>query len=303
MTPVQIHGKLRVEGANLVDAKGAPVQLYGMSTHGIGWFPAFVNPETFRTLRDDWKTNCVRLAMYTAEHGGYCTGGDRQWLRELVHSGVRYATELGMYVIIDWHILRDENPLVYANEAEDFFREMASAYASYENVIYEICNEPCGNTTWADVKAYAQRVIPVIRKASPDAVVLVGSPTWSQDIHLALQDPLDFENVMYTLHFYAATHKDALRQRLRDCVGQGLPVFVSEFGTCDASGNGALDREQTSAWRELMDSLNVSYLCWNLANQNESSSVVRYGCDKICAWTAEELSEQGNLIREWFSGK
>lgn len=302
--PYEKYGPLRVQGTALVSGiSGEKVQLYGMSTHGIAWFPRFVSPETFKTLRDDWNINCVRIAMYTAEHDGYCTDGDPEYLRDLVKKGVEYATGLGLYVIIDWHILRDENPLVYRQQAVEFFREMSETFGNYGNVLYEICNEPCGNTTWEDVTAYANRVIPVIRSNAPDAVIIVGTPTWSQDIHLALEKPLAFDNLMYALHFYAATHTHSLRQRMKECVAQGLPVFVSEFGTCDASGNGALDPVQTAAWRTAMDELGISYLCWNLANQNESSSVVRYGCEKVSEWSHEDLSEQGILIRNWFRSK
>ena len=140
-----------------------------MSTHGIGWFPQYVSKETFQTLRNEWKTNCIRLALYTDENAGYCTDGNKEELRQLVKDGVKYATELGMYVIIDWHVLREETPLVHIDEALIFFEEISSLYADYDNIIYEICNEPNGSATWEDVKTYANQVIPVIRANSPDS--------------------------------------------------------------------------------------------------------------------------------------
>jgi len=299
-TPVSIHGALSVQGADLVDKNGEKFQLYGMSTHGIAWFPQYVNQEAFRTLRDDWNTNCVRLAMYTEEYGGYCSDGDKETLKALVKNGVEYASELGMYVIIDWHILSEQDPNVHKDEAITFFREMSSAYADYENVLYEICNEPNGYATWDSVKAYASEVIPVIRENDSDAVILVGSPTWSQDIDKAQASPLEFDNIMYTLHFYAATHKDDLRSRLEGCVNQGLPVFVSEFGMCDASGNGGNDFEQTEEWLTLIEKYNISFLCWNLANKAESSSVFLPSSTAISDWAEEDLNESGKWIREYF---
>lgn len=299
-TPVSLHGSLSVQGTDLVDKNGEKFQLYGMSTHGIAWFPQYINLEAFRTLRDDWNTNCVRLAMYTAENGGYCSDGDKEELKALVKSGVEYASELGMYVIIDWHILSDQDPNAHKEEALSFFREMSSAYADYENVLYEICNEPNGYASWDSVKEYACEVIPVIRENDSDAVILVGSPTWSQDIHQAAASPLEFDNIMYTLHFYAATHKDDLRSRLESCVSEGLPVFISEFGMCDASGNGANDFDQTLKWMELIEKYNISFFCWNLANKNESSSVLLPSSTKTSDWTQEDLSEAGKWIREYF---
>jgi endoglucanase len=221
-------------------------------------------------------------------------------LKELVKNGVNYATQLGMYVIIDWHILREGSPLVYQEQALAFFDEMSSLYADQDNVLYELCNEPNTSCSWEDVKAYAERVIPVIRKNKENAVILVGTTTWSQDVDKAASSPLAFDNLMYVLHFYAGTHKDALRERAATCLDKGLPIFISEFGTCDASGNGAIDYEQTGLWRKLIEQYGISFMCWNLANCPETSSVVLPQCTKVSDWLPEDLSDQGRLIREWF---
>jgi len=297
------HGALRVDGAKLVDQNGDPIQLYGMSTHGIAWFPQFVSYDSFKTLRDDWNTNCVRLAMYTAEYNGYCTGGDQEYLKSLVRTGVDAATDLGMYVIIDWHILQDQDPNVYKEQSKAFFKEMSETYANHTNVIYEICNEPNGYATWESVKSYAEEIIPVIRANDPDAVIIVGTPTWSQDIDKAKADPLDEENILYALHFYAGTHKDVLWNRLDSCVQNGLPVIVSEFGTCDASGNGANDFQSAQSWMDVIERHNVSFFCWNLANKNESSSVFKESCTKTSDWTEDDMNESGKWIRDYFRSK
>lgn len=299
-TPYGQHGALHVENGKLTDADGNTVQLYGMSTHGIAWFPQYINYDSFRTLRDDWNTNCIRLAMYTAEYGGYCAGGDKEQLKQLVRDGVSYATELGMYVIVDWHILSDCDPNQNKDEAIAFFREMSEALADNDNVLYEICNEPNSGTSWDSIKSYAEEVIPVIREQKPDAVILVGTPTWSQEIDKAAASPLTFDNVMYTLHFYAGTHKDDLRNRLETCAQNNLPVFVSEFGMCDASGNGANDFDSTTKWLDLLNKYQISFCCWNLANKDESSSVFKAASTTLSGWTDEDFNESGRWIREYF---
>ena len=299
-TPYGQHGALHVENGKLTDADGNTVQLYGMSTHGIAWFPQYINYDSFRTLRDDWNTNCIRLAMYTAEYGGYCAGGDKEQLKQLVRDGVSYATELGMYVIVDWHILSDCDPNQNKDEAIAFFREMSEAFADNDNVLYEICNEPNSGTSWDSIKSYVEEVIPVIREQKPDAVILVGTPTWSQEIDKAAASPLTFDNVMYTLHFYAGTHKDDLRNRLETCAQNNLPVFVSEFGMCDASGNGANDFDSTTKWLDLLNKYQISFCCWNLANKDESSSVFKAASTALSDWTDEDFNESGRWIREYF---
>lgn len=299
-TPYGQHGALHVENGKLTGADGNTVQLYGMSTHGIAWFPQYINYDSFRTLRDDWNTNCIRLAMYTAEYGGYCVGGDKEQLKQLVRDGVSYATELGMYVIVDWHILSDCDPNQNKDEAIAFFREMSEAFADNDNVLYEICNEPNSGTSWDSIKSYAEEVIPVIREQKPDAVILVGTPTWSQEIDKSAASPLTFDNVMYTLHFYAGTHKDDLRNRLETCAQNNLPVFVSEFGMCDASGNGANDFDSTTKWLDLLNKYQISFCCWNLANKDESSSVFKAASTALSDWTDEDFNESGRWIRDYF---
>ncbi len=290
---------LSVSGAGLTDSDGNPVQLKGISTHGLAWFPQYVNAECFRQLREEWGMDVVRLAMYTGESGGYCTGGNQEDLKALVKNGVEYATDCGLYVIIDWHILSDGNPNTYLEAAKEFFREMSEEYADYVNVIYEICNEPNGGVSWAEIKSYAEQVIAVIREQDADGIVLVGTPNWSQYVDQAAADPITgYENIMYTLHFYAATHRDSLRDTMGKAVDAGLPVFVSEYGICDASGNGGIDKGQADKWVEVMDEYGISYVAWNLSNKAETSAILKSSCSKTSGFTEEDLSDSGKWLLE-----
>ncbi|MCR4601135.1 MAG: cellulase family glycosylhydrolase [Clostridia bacterium] len=297
-TPLAVHGALSVSGTQLVDSKGQPFRLKGVSTHGIAWFPDYVNRDAFRTLRDDWGANLVRLAMYSAEYNGYCSGGDRAKLKGLIDTGVKAATDLGMYVIIDWHILSDGDPNIHKAEAKEFFGEMAAKYAGYDNVLYEICNEPNG-CSWSSVRAYAEEVIPVIRAQDPDAIIIVGTPTWSQDVEQVAANPVSRgANVMYTLHFYAATHGDNIRNKARQALAAGTPLFVTEFSICDASGNGGIDYNSAAAWKKLMDSYGLSFAGWSLSNKAETSALISSGCGKTSGWSTSELSETGRWLRD-----
>ncbi len=297
-------GALQVIGTQLSDSQRNPVQLKGVSTHGLAWFPDYVNEACFRQLRDDWNVNVVRLAMYTAEYGGYCTGGDQKQLKALIDKGVGYATELGMYVIIDWHILSDGNPNRYRTQAKEFFTEMSQKYADHTNVLYEICNEPNGGTSWSEIKDYAEEIIPAIRRNDSDAVILVGTPNWSQYVDQAAADPIQgYDNIMYTLHFYADTHRDSLRSTMAAAIRKGLPVFVSEYGICDASGNGSVNQTEADKWVSLMNQYGVSYVNWSLCNKAESASILRSSCNRVSGFGSEDLSTAGVWLYEMLTGK
>ncbi len=299
-TPVSQHGQLSVKNGQLVDKSGKGYQLRGMSTHGLTWFPEFVNESAFRTLRDDWNTNVVRLAMYVDEWGnGQCYMGNKSGSLELLEKGVDICIKLDMYVIIDWHVLNPGDPSKYTNEAKSFFETVSKRYAKYPNVIYEICNEPNGGASWSgNIKPYAEKIIPVIRKNAPNSVIIVGTPTWSQEIDKPLSDPLNYKNVMYAFHFYAATHA-GLRSNVENCVAQGLPVFVSEFGTCDASGGGANDFNETQKWLSYFDKQGISYCNWSICNKDETCSVLRPGTSANGNWSESNLTENGKWMRNW----
>lgn len=296
-------GALRVAGTHLVDGNGNIIQLRGISTHGIAWYPDYINRACFKQLHEEFGVNVIRLAMYTAEYNGYCTGGDKHYLKELINNGVQCATENNMYVIIDWHILSDSNPNTHIEDAKAFFDEMSSKYASYTNVIYEICNEPNGGTSWNEVKNYAVQVIDVIRRNDKDGIIIVGTPDWCQSVEHAAAEPITgYDNILYALHFYAATHTDSLRSAMISAVNSGLPIFVSEFGICDASGNGSIDEEQSGKWISLLNQYGISYVMWNLSNKNESSAMLQSSCNKISSFSVNDLSASGKWFLKLMTG-
>ena len=293
-TPVKKNGRLSVKGTRLINSQGKTVVLKGVSTHGINWFPQYVNKAAFKTLRDNWGVNCIRLAMYTEEYNGYCSGGNQAELRKLINNGVKYATELGMYVIIDWHILSDGNTAKNKKQAMSFFKYMAKKYKNQNNIFYEICNEPNGGTSWNMIKSYASSVIKTIRKYDKKNIILVGTPTWSQDVDVAADSPIKgYSNIMYTFHFYAATHGDSYRQKVQAAIQKGLPVFVSEFGISESSGNGRIDKNEANKWMQFLKKNKISYVCWSLCNKNESCSLLKSSCSRTGNFKKSDLSQAG----------
>lgn len=298
-TPFQKYGKLSVKGGRLVGKNKKAVQLRGVSSHGMSWYPQYLNEKAFRTMRDEWGVEVVRLAMYTAESNGYCTGDAKNQAKlcRRIDDAVKAAKKLGMYVIIDWHILSDSNPQTHQKEANAFFKKMAKRYADEKHVIYEICNEPNGNTTWPQIKKYARSVIKTIRTYDKDGIIIVGTPTWSQDVDQAAASPITgYKNLMYAFHFYADTHRDSLRAKVKAAKEAGLPIFVTEYGVCDASGSGAINKEEAAKWMKLLNEYKISSCIWNLSNKSETSAMLKPNCTKTYGWKSSDLSDSG----KWF---
>ena len=294
-----VNGKLHVQGTGLYDEAGTQVVLRGASTHGLTWFPQFVNNGLFKQLSTEWNTNLIRLAMYSDDY----VHGDRQKNLEVLRKGVQYAIDNDMYVMVDWHILEDNNPNENLAEAINFFNMMAKEYANVPNVIFEICNEPNGDCTWEDIKEYANIIIPVIRRHKPDALILIGTPNYDREIQEPARDPVNFENVMYSFHFYATSHKGESLSKLREVVGGGTPIFITESGLCEASGDGKIDLESVKLWYDLMDSLQLSYTIWSMSNKEEESAMVRSDSRATDSLAESDLSLSGLYARALFQGK
>jgi aryl-phospho-beta-D-glucosidase BglC (GH1 family) len=293
-TPVGKNGQLQVIGTQLSNEHGEPIQLRGMSSHGLQWYGHYMNKETIKWLRDDWNANVIRLAMYT-DQNGYIQNPD---MKNKVIEGIEEAIELGMYVIVDWHILYDNNPNIYKTQAKDFFDEISRSYGHYPNIIYEICNEPNGDVTWErDIRPYAEEVIEVIRNNDDNNIIIVGTATWSQDVHLVSSFPIEDRNVMYALHFYAGTHGQWLRDRAISALDNGIPIFVSEFGTSSATGGGGVFLQETSEWLDFLDEFNISWINWSLCDKDESSAALNPGASNTGEWDDDDLSSSGRYIR------
>ncbi len=289
--PVARYGQLKVQGAHLVDAQGQPVVLRGQAFGWDNWWPQYYNADVVRWLRDDWCVDIVRPAMGIEPDGAYLANPEAS--KQRITSVVDAAIELGVYVIIDWHA-HD----LHQEEAVAFFSEMAQRYGDKPNVIYEIFNEPEQDESWPQVKAYADAVIGALRQHDPDNLVIVGSPEWDQRIDLVAADPLAQSNVLYSVHFYAHTHTQWLRDRIQQAVNTGIPVIISESSGAEASGQGTNDYEEWNAWIQFLEKNQISWLNYSVSDKaGETISVLRPGAPAKGHWTDGQLTESGQQVR------
>ncbi|MCC8171082.1 MAG: glycoside hydrolase family 5 protein [Parabacteroides sp.] len=282
---------LSVNGTQLMNAAGDTVVLRGVSYGWHQFWPRFYNASTVAWLAQDWGAQVLRASMgvdldsacyvYKPEAGIEC-------VTEVADAAIANK----VYVIIDWHShhLRRE-------EAKDFFTRMATRYKGVPNVLYEIFNEPVDDS-WEEVKAYSVEIIKTIRAIEPDAVILVGTPHWDQDIHLAADSPITgYTNIMYTLHFYAATHGQWLRERADYALRKGIPIFVSECAGMKASGDGPLDSAEWQNWLDWMQRHAISWVAWSVSDKDETCSMLFPSASSEGNWKEDDLKEWGSVVR------
>ncbi|HPJ78138.1 MAG: glycoside hydrolase family 5 protein [Prolixibacteraceae bacterium] len=288
--PVKQYGQLSVKGNQLVSDKGEAVMLAGVSYGWHNWWPRFYNKSTVKWLAEDWHCDLVRAAMGVGPRGSYTD--KPEWSTQLISEVIEGALENDLYVIIDWH-----SHELKTEEARRFFSDMAAKYGQHPHIIYEIFNEPVKDS-WSDVKAYSIEIIKAIREKDPDNLILVGSPHWCQDLHLVADDPIvGYDNLMYTVHFYAATHKQSLRDRCNYALAKGIPLFVSESAGMEASGNGPIDHQEWQTWIDWMKSHQISWVTWSIADKNETCSMLKPEAASEGGWSEDQMKESGVKTR------
>ena len=278
-SPAAVNGQLKVCGVRLCNKDGKQIQLRGMSTHGIQWYSQCIKTASLDALANDWKADVLRIAMYIQE-GGYETNPRK--FTDMVHGYIEEATKRGLYALVDFHQLSPGDPNYNLSRAKTFFKEIAARHKDKTNIIYDMANEPNG-VSWAKVKSYAEALIPTIRAEDPDGLVLVGTHGWStfglsdgKDPQEVIKNKINATNLMYTFHFYANSHKQKYIDTLSKVADQ-VPVFVTEFGTQTASGDGANDFATSQKYIDLMSEKKISWTNWNFSDDKRSGAVFKGG--------------------------
>ncbi len=289
---VNQHGQLKVDGIRLIDQRGDRVVLRGVSFGWHNWWPRFYNADAVKWLVTDWGCTVVRAAMGVEPTDAYLSNPESS--EKLIYDVVDAAIADDIYVIIDWH-----SHNIRLEEAKAFFQKIAGKYGKYPHIIYEIFNEP-EQQSWEEVKAYSEEVIKTIRAVDPDNIILVGSPHWDQDIDVAAANPITgYKNIMYSLHFYAATHKQNLRDKADAALNKGLPLFVSECAGMESSGNGPVDDAQWKQWVEWMEKHHISWVSWSISDKNETCSMIQASAPSNGGWNQSQLKEWGITTRKY----
>jgi endoglucanase len=295
--PAVAHfGALKVKGNVITGQDGKPAQLNGMSLFWSQWIGKYYDAATVKWLKEDWNCNVIRAAM-AIEYGGYLEHPERE--KKKIFAVIDAAVQEGIYVIVDWHDHHGENHLA---EAKAFFADVAQRYGHLPNVIYEPYNEPL-DVSWTNVlKPYHQAIIDTIRHYDPDNLIVCGTPNWSQDVEAAAADPLTDSNVAYTLHFYAGTHRQNLRDKASAALRKGVALMVTEYGTTQANGDDGIYEEETKVWWQFMDEHHLSGCNWSVADKDESSAALKPGTAATGKWTEDMITPSGILVRNKLRG-
>jgi endoglucanase len=286
------NGWLRVDGASLVNQSGNPIQLRGVS---MGWhclWPRFYNHTVVDKLARDWHADIVRCAIgLDLEDQSFEQKPELGYA--VADSIIKAAIANDIYVIVDFH--SHANNLTLAKE---FFSNIANKYGKYPNLLYEIWNEPM-EVQWLETKAYAEELIPIIRQYAPKNVIIVPTPRWDQNVDDAADDPIvGVDNIMYSLHYYAATHADDLREKAQYALSKNLPIFMSECASMVHTGDGVIDTKSWEQWMQVADDNKISWIAWSISDKDETCSMLRPSASSDASqWSEDDLKAWAVLVK------
>jgi len=289
---VSSKGFLQARDGQIYDSNGEVAVLKGMSFFWSQWSGKFYNPRVVQTMVHEWNCSILRLPL-GVDWGGYIENPRLEF--EKICRVLDACIAEDVYAIVDWHDHEAQN---HSSLALEFFTRIAELYPNQPHLILELYNEPLKVSWTSSIKPYCQKLTKDLRAQGVKNLIVAGTPQWSQDVDAAAEDPLEDENCAYTLHYYAGTHRNSLREKAKKALDLGVPLFVTEYGLSEASGNGVLDIEEARAWYEFMNAHNLSRCAWSICDKNESSAALQKGTQAQGPWTDADLSPCGKLLKK-----
>ncbi len=229
----------------------------------------------------NWGANIVRFPVHPT---AWRNRGKTAYIK-LLDQGIQWASELGMYVIIDWHSIGNLRSELFQRdiyettkkESFEFWRTMAMQYKDNNTVaFFELFNEPTvfngqlGVCSWEDWKALMEETILIVRANGAKAIPLVAGFNWAYDLTPIAKNPVNATGIAYVSHPYPQKREKPWEPKWTSDWGfaaEKYPVILTEIGFCGADDRGAhipviSDESYGEAITKYCKEKGISYTVW-----------------------------------------
>ncbi len=198
---------------------------------------------------------------------------------ELLDQAVEWCTDLGIYIIIDWHSIGNlgmelfQNPMYNTSKPEtyQFWKTIASHFKGNNTVaFYEIFNEPTiyrgelGSMSWSEWKKINENIIGLIRAFDTETIPLVAGFDWAYDLSPLRDDPVNAGGIGYVTHPYSNKRSQPWEPKWEEDFGfaaDNYPVVATEFGLFTSPGTPG-DEDYGNRIIKYLEGRGISWMCW-----------------------------------------
>jgi len=296
-----IDGPYHTQGNLILGADNQPYLFHGMARDDLEYFCKGDGHYTAKELsymgigqntanETYWGGNVVRLPLSenfwlygnsSDDNYNNCSPNEYQ---DLVKQTVDHLTALNMNVIINlqWtnaggQIIGSGTQLAMPDsDSVLFWQQVASSYAKYPNVLFEVFNEPhiynwscwvngcqISDDMGTDHRYYSyqgvgmQQLVDTIRGRGANNLVLVGGLDWGYDLSQLYTYHLRGKNIAYDTHPYSyGDQQPSYWDNAFGNLSSSYPLFVAEFGEYDCKTT------YISQLLSYLDAHDISWVGW-----------------------------------------
>ncbi len=274
---------LHTTGLNILNSENKPVVLRGINLISTNWGDKYKtwNPEAISVASRDWHANVVRTRLYQHEF----EASPANFFLTLEEQIIGPARKNGMYVIL--HPWFTDNKSLPDKHGMAMWLAVAKRYGNDPHIIFDLLAEP-RDVTFDELRTTYLSLIPQIRAAAPDTLIMVTGLDWGRDINAWLDSPLEFKNIVYRTNPYNRT---AEFPGYFGKIALKYPVLLGEFGTEDKLSMSLVDVKNILNYAS---ALNLGWTAWHFTDS---------GCPCLLSEESSfKPSEYGDLVKSSLSG-
>ena len=284
-----------VSGTKILDANGNEFIMRGIN-HAHVWYTDQL--DTAIPAIANTGSNCVRLVFSDGKHANYESGGwsNPATTASEMENAIKKCIDNKLIPIVEVHDATGVDDVGALRDCANYWTQsdIKNVLKTYEKyVILNIANEWYGehdqNSVW---KNGYKEVIPTIRNAGINNMIMVDSAGWGQASDVLINDCTEVfnsdpnKNVVFSSHMYSCYNSDDKLTSLIDGVlAKNVPLVIGEFGWKHSYVNVSYKKIMSYCKEK-----GVGYIAWSWKGNGGSDECL----DMANSWDGSSLTNWGS---------